>query len=54
MRSEIEIQGKKINLENLSDEQLINLFARLTKKELELDEKILMLERAIENMEKNV
>ena len=50
MGSEIVVQGKKIDLESLSDEQIINLFKQLSIKELKIDEKIMMLEKTINEM----
>lgn len=51
MKNEIVIQGKNIDLESLSDQQMVDLFKDLSKKELKIDEKIMMLEKTIAEME---
>ena len=51
MKNEIVIQGKNIDLESLSDQQMVDLFKDLSKKELKIDEKIMMLEKTIAKME---
>lgn len=54
MESKIIVQGKKVDLENFSDEQIVDLFKDLSKKELKIDEKIMMLEKTIAKMEESM
>lgn len=48
MNDEITIMGKKININKLSDDQVIKLFTELQERELKLDEKIFTIQSKID------
>ena len=53
MENEIVIQNKKIDLDKLSDKQIVKLYTELREKELSLTEKILITERKIDKLQKS-
>lgn len=53
MGEKITIKGKEIDIDSLSDDQFIKLFSNLKERELELMEKIALLEQKIDQNKNN-
>lgn len=53
MGEKITIKGKEIDIDSLSDDQFIKLFSNLKERELELMEKIALLEQKIDQNQNN-
>ena len=53
MENEIIVQGKKIDISKLTDEQIVKLYKQLAEQELKYDKKIVELEKKIKILEEN-